>query len=170
MNGNDRLFSLALQSQASGCITALASLASPLLRRVWDHASRGEQDGETQSRLNAAETCWMLFRRQPPSSKKCCIANIIFRAGSTPPIDCIVERGADLGPRTGAAPDDPACDAEPALEREGVADRDDVVADLHLVGIVRAHGREVARVYLEDGDVGARIVAHDTRGRARGRR
>ena len=65
MNGNDRLFSLALQSQASGCITALASLASPLLRRVWDHASRGEQDGETQRRLNAARDVLDTF---PPAA------------------------------------------------------------------------------------------------------
>ena len=65
MNGNDRLFSLALQSQASGCITALASLASPLLRRVWDHASRGEQDGEAQSRLNAARDVLDAF---PPAA------------------------------------------------------------------------------------------------------
>lgn len=35
-NGNDRLFSAALQASASGCITAMASLCSPLLRRVWD--------------------------------------------------------------------------------------------------------------------------------------
>jgi 4-hydroxy-tetrahydrodipicolinate synthase len=65
MNGNDRLFSLALQSQASGCITALASLASPLLRRVWDHASRGEQDGETQIQLNAARDVLDAF---PPAA------------------------------------------------------------------------------------------------------
>lgn len=51
-NGNDSLFSLALQSHASGCITALANLCSPLLRRIWDHHIQGEKDEEGQSRLN----------------------------------------------------------------------------------------------------------------------
>jgi 4-hydroxy-tetrahydrodipicolinate synthase len=54
INGNDRLFSLALQNQAAGCITALASLTSPLLRRVWDQTNLGEQDGETQNQMNSA--------------------------------------------------------------------------------------------------------------------
>ncbi len=35
-NGTDSLFSLALEAGASGCITALASLASPLLVRAWE--------------------------------------------------------------------------------------------------------------------------------------
>jgi 4-hydroxy-tetrahydrodipicolinate synthase len=34
--GNDRLFSLSLQSKGSGCITAAASLISPTLRAIWD--------------------------------------------------------------------------------------------------------------------------------------
>jgi 4-hydroxy-tetrahydrodipicolinate synthase len=65
MNGNDRLFSLALQNQASGCITALASLASPLLRQVWNGFTRHEQDGETQNRLNAAREVLDAF---PPAA------------------------------------------------------------------------------------------------------
>jgi 4-hydroxy-tetrahydrodipicolinate synthase len=65
MNGNDRLFSLALQNQASGCITALASLASPQLRQVWNQFTRDEQDGETQSRLNAARDVLDAF---PPAA------------------------------------------------------------------------------------------------------
>ena len=36
LNGNDRLFKIALDSHASGCITALANLYSPELRQIWD--------------------------------------------------------------------------------------------------------------------------------------
>jgi 4-hydroxy-tetrahydrodipicolinate synthase len=52
-NGNDGLFSLALQSQASGCITGMANLRSPLLRQVWDQHMQDITDIEVQSRLNA---------------------------------------------------------------------------------------------------------------------
>ena len=41
------------------------------------------------------------------------------------------------------ARDDPARHAETSLERERVADRHDVVADLHLVGVAELDGREV---------------------------
>jgi 4-hydroxy-tetrahydrodipicolinate synthase len=51
-NGNDGLFSVALQSHASGCITGLANLHSPLLRQIWDHHLQEEIDIEAQSRLN----------------------------------------------------------------------------------------------------------------------
>ena len=65
INGNDRLFSFALQNQAAGCITALASLTSPLLRRVWDLTDLGEQDGETQIRMDAARNVLEAF---PPAA------------------------------------------------------------------------------------------------------
>ena len=65
LNGNDRLFSFALQNQAAGCITALASLTSPLLRRVWDLTDLGEQDGETQIRMDAARDVLEAF---PPAA------------------------------------------------------------------------------------------------------
>ncbi len=64
---------------------------------------------------------------------------------------------------TGRPGDDPVGHAEPSLERERVADRHDVVADLHLVRIVGAHHREIAGVDLENGDVGARVGSHDAR-------
>ncbi len=54
LNGNDRLFSFALENQASGCITALANLVSPDLRRVWNAFQASGHDVEAQSRLNAA--------------------------------------------------------------------------------------------------------------------
>ena len=56
LTGNDQLFSVALRAQASGCITALANIASPELRQVWDAYHRDEDATETQERLNAART------------------------------------------------------------------------------------------------------------------
>jgi 4-hydroxy-tetrahydrodipicolinate synthase len=53
MSGNDLLFEQALESGASGCITAMANLASPDLRRVWDAHQKGVRDEETQARLDA---------------------------------------------------------------------------------------------------------------------
>lgn len=54
LNGTDRLFSLALQANASGCITALANLVSPWLRQVWDAHWQGQSDAAAQARLDAA--------------------------------------------------------------------------------------------------------------------
>jgi 4-hydroxy-tetrahydrodipicolinate synthase len=54
LNGNDRLLSLALQSGASGCITALANVLSPFHRMVWDAAQIGKIDELTQDKLNQA--------------------------------------------------------------------------------------------------------------------
>jgi 4-hydroxy-tetrahydrodipicolinate synthase len=42
-SGTDSLFSLALEQGAAGCITALANLRSPDLRKVWD-AFAGRND------------------------------------------------------------------------------------------------------------------------------
>jgi len=70
LNGNDRLFSLALQNQASGCITALASLGSPLLRQVWNQNNLGEQDNETQARLNSARDILEAFPPAPAFVKE----------------------------------------------------------------------------------------------------
>ena len=54
-NGTDSLFSAALAAGASGCITALANVASPLLRQVWD--GRDTETGvQAQARLTAAKT------------------------------------------------------------------------------------------------------------------
>lgn len=52
--GNDRLFSFALENQASGCITACANLISPDLRKVWESFRRGEKDLITQEKINFA--------------------------------------------------------------------------------------------------------------------
>jgi 4-hydroxy-tetrahydrodipicolinate synthase len=69
LNGTDRLFSLALQAGASGCITALGNLFSPELRRVWDAHQRGETDEVAQSRLNAARAVSESYPPAPPLLK-----------------------------------------------------------------------------------------------------
>lgn len=52
--GHDKLFADALNAGASGCITALANLMSPLLRAIWDAHQGAEETGEMQESLNAA--------------------------------------------------------------------------------------------------------------------
>jgi 4-hydroxy-tetrahydrodipicolinate synthase len=56
LTGSDRLFSLALQEQASGCITAPANLISPALRQVWEAHLRGDplERAAAQANLDAA--------------------------------------------------------------------------------------------------------------------
>jgi dihydrodipicolinate synthase/N-acetylneuraminate lyase len=51
LNGTDRLLQHGAAAGASGCITALANLFSPDLRRVWDSFQDGQPDREAQARL-----------------------------------------------------------------------------------------------------------------------
>jgi 4-hydroxy-tetrahydrodipicolinate synthase len=69
LNGNDRLFSLALQNSASGCITALANLCSPDLRAVWDAHIRGGGDQDAQRRLDLGRSLLDRFPPAPPLLK-----------------------------------------------------------------------------------------------------
>jgi 4-hydroxy-tetrahydrodipicolinate synthase len=69
LNGTDRLLSLALQAGASGCITALANLCAPDLRRVWDSHRQGQPDGEAQARLNLARSVTERYPPAPPLLK-----------------------------------------------------------------------------------------------------
>jgi len=69
LNGNDRLFSLALQSSASGCITAMANLLSPLHRQVWDQFQAGAMDEIAQDKLTAAREVLDRYPPMPPSIK-----------------------------------------------------------------------------------------------------
>lgn len=64
LNGNDRLFTQALESQASGCITAMANLISPILRHLWEAFLRNENDTNNQDRATAAR---MVMDRHPPA-------------------------------------------------------------------------------------------------------
>jgi 4-hydroxy-tetrahydrodipicolinate synthase len=54
--GNDRLFNLALENHASGCITALANLFSRDLRQIWDAALQGKTCDQAQDRMNSARS------------------------------------------------------------------------------------------------------------------
>jgi 4-hydroxy-tetrahydrodipicolinate synthase len=65
-NGTDRLFSLALDAQAAGCITALANLFSPDLQEVWNAHRSGEANQPAQQRLNHARQ--ILEKYPPPPS------------------------------------------------------------------------------------------------------
>lgn len=67
--GNDRLFSLALKFQASGCITALANIASPVLRQIWESFQSDQDTTQTQEILNNARTIMEENAPFPPMLK-----------------------------------------------------------------------------------------------------
>jgi len=64
-SGTDSLFQSALAGGASGCITALANLTSPDLRKVWDAYLRGSEDTAAHERLLKARA---ISDRYPPAS------------------------------------------------------------------------------------------------------
>jgi 4-hydroxy-tetrahydrodipicolinate synthase len=53
LTGSDGLFGKALERHASGCITAMANLFSPLLREVWDSFHTGKPYDQAQAKLIA---------------------------------------------------------------------------------------------------------------------
>ncbi len=53
LTGNDGLLGQALEKHASGCITAMANLFSPLLREVWDSFQAGKSYAQAQAQLIA---------------------------------------------------------------------------------------------------------------------
>ncbi|MGE5221789.1 MAG: dihydrodipicolinate synthase family protein [Omnitrophica WOR_2 bacterium] len=63
--GNDRLFSQALKSHASGCITAMSNLISPIARQVWDSYQNDALDIHAQNRLNTARDLMDRFATAP---------------------------------------------------------------------------------------------------------
>jgi len=69
LTGNDRLLSHSLEHAGSGCITALANINSPDLRRVWDAYQRGLSDQITQEKLNAARSIMDRYMPAPPLLK-----------------------------------------------------------------------------------------------------
>lgn len=69
LNGNDSLFSLALENFASGCITALGNLCSPYLRKVWDAYSQGDPIQEIQLNLTLARQVLDRYQPAPPTLK-----------------------------------------------------------------------------------------------------
>jgi 4-hydroxy-tetrahydrodipicolinate synthase len=69
LNGDDRLFSLALQSGAAGCITAMANVVSPFHRLVWDAYQTGKLDEVTQGKLSQARAVLDRYTPMPPVVK-----------------------------------------------------------------------------------------------------
>jgi len=67
--GNDRLFSQALQTHASGCITAAASLISPTLRAIWDRYLAGSQLEDLQEWVNGVRELLDRYAPFPPVIK-----------------------------------------------------------------------------------------------------
>ena len=61
----NRLFSLSLESGASGCITAPANLFSPELRAVWDAHQIGEPVQAAQNQVNSLRST---LDRYPPAA------------------------------------------------------------------------------------------------------
>ena len=69
LTGNDRLFSLALENHASGCITAMANIYSPLLRQAWDAFQRGSSIQAMQDLLTNLRNILDLYPPMPPLLK-----------------------------------------------------------------------------------------------------
>ena len=69
LTGNDRLFSLALEMGAYGCITAMANVASPILRETYDAHQGGQDYGDIQQRLNAVRDVMEHYPPAPPLLK-----------------------------------------------------------------------------------------------------
>jgi 4-hydroxy-tetrahydrodipicolinate synthase len=71
LTGNDRLFSQALANHAAGCITAMANLHSPDLRRVWMSFQNGDRLTEeaAQASLTAARAVMDRYPPFPPLLK-----------------------------------------------------------------------------------------------------
>ena len=63
-SGNDSLFSKALDSSGSGCITAMSNLRSPDSRLVWDAHQKGQNEPAAQARLDKARE---VMDRYPPN-------------------------------------------------------------------------------------------------------
>jgi len=67
--GTDSYFSMALQNQASGCITAPANLISPGLRAIYDAFSRNEDLSETQACVTEQRHVLEKYMPFPPALK-----------------------------------------------------------------------------------------------------
>ena len=67
--GNDSMLSLALDSGASGCITAIANVNSPALRRVWDAHQKGEDNSQEQAEINHKKDVLSRYVPYPISMK-----------------------------------------------------------------------------------------------------
>jgi 4-hydroxy-tetrahydrodipicolinate synthase len=62
--GNDRMFSLAQENHASGCITAMANVYSPGLRCIWDGFQSGTPNPADQDQITARR---LVMDKYPPA-------------------------------------------------------------------------------------------------------
>lgn len=69
LNGNDGLFLHALEYNASGAITAMANIYSPLLRQVWDIFIQDGDAIEAQEQLNSRRRILDRYQPFPPTLK-----------------------------------------------------------------------------------------------------
>lgn len=69
LTGYDNLFQLSLRNHAVGCITASASLISPLLRRLWDTARAGGDPSELQAEVDRIRAGLDAYPPAPPLIK-----------------------------------------------------------------------------------------------------
>ena len=67
--GNDRLLTYALDQRASGCITALANLISPDLRKIWDEYESGLSNQILQRKIDTYREISDQFQPFPPLIK-----------------------------------------------------------------------------------------------------
>lgn len=67
--GDDALFSLALENQAAGCITAMANLLSPDLRQLWDAYQQNNSYQEIHKKLFAYRHLMNQYKPFPPLYK-----------------------------------------------------------------------------------------------------
>lgn len=68
-NGTDPLFRDALEVHANGCITALANVLSPYLRKVWDAYLENKQDTGAQNKLTSVRSITDRYAPAPPMLK-----------------------------------------------------------------------------------------------------
>jgi 4-hydroxy-tetrahydrodipicolinate synthase len=67
--GNDEIFVESLFAGSSGCITAMANLFSPTLRKIWDSYHEGKRAEEDQAFLTKKKKILDSYRPFPPTIK-----------------------------------------------------------------------------------------------------
>ncbi len=68
-NGTDSDFTLALQNQAAGCITALANIISPDLRNIYDAFINGKDTSSLQTKVSEQRDMLEKYQPFPPLLK-----------------------------------------------------------------------------------------------------
>ena len=69
LNGTDSYLQLAMNNQASGCITAPANILSPELREIWDLMNEGKDASEVQTRVTKQRHILEKYPPFPPVLK-----------------------------------------------------------------------------------------------------